>query len=133
MNKHQEMAQILRDDTSIHYNCNQAIIIPYAEELGLSKEQAFNLGFNFGGGMKCGSVCGAITAGLMVLGMKGINDVSVLNEYYNAIKKNHDDFMECRDLLKSSTAKGIVKKTHCDSMIAECIGLVDELIEKNSK
>ena len=128
MSKYTEAAQVLRDDTTLHYNCAQSVLIPFAEEMGLTKEQAFNLGFNFGGGMKRASVCGAVTAGLMVLGMHGVNDVKILNEYHNAIKANHDDVLDCGDLLRISKDKGIEKKAHCDALIKEVIELVEKYI-----
>ena len=78
--------------------------------------------------MKRASVCGAVTAGLMVLGMHGVNDVKILNEYHNAIKANHDDVLDCGDLLRISKEKGIEKKTHCDALIKEVIELVEKYI-----
>ncbi|ORT99934.1 hypothetical protein D081_1515 [Anaerovibrio sp. JC8] len=128
MSKYTEHAQTLRDDTSLHYNCAQSVLIPFAEEMGLTKEQAFDLGFNFGGGMKRASVCGAVTAGLMVLGMHGVNDVKILHEYHEAIKANHDGALDCGDLLRISKEKGIEKKAHCDALIKEVIELVEKYI-----
>ena len=54
----------------------------YADDLGINKELANHLGCNFGGGMKCGSVCGAITSGLMILGAKGIDSPAKVNQFY---------------------------------------------------
>lgn len=131
MSKFSDHAQKLRDITEIHYNCSQAILVPFAKEMGLTEEQAFDLGFNFGGGMKRASVCGAVTAGLMVMGMKGVNDVQILNEYYNDIKANHSGCLDCAELLKISKANGVPKKQHCDAMIAQCIGLVEKYAFKD--
>ena len=78
---HIENALELRNNPDVHYNCAQAILCAYSDELGLSKKQAFDLGFNFGSGMKNGGTCGTITAALMVLGLKGINDVNILNSF----------------------------------------------------
>ena len=73
MNKHIEKAKELRNATPMVHNCAQTIMEVYADDLGINKELANHLGCNFGGGMKCGSVCGAITSGLMILGAKGID------------------------------------------------------------
>ena len=67
MNKHIEKAKELRNATPMVHNCAQTIMEVYADDLGINKELANHLGCNFGGGMKCGSVCGAITSGLMIL------------------------------------------------------------------
>ena len=66
-------AEALRRDWTRHYNCAQSVLIPFAEAGGLDEETAFRLAANFGGGMKRASVCGAITGGLMVLGLFGVD------------------------------------------------------------
>ncbi len=51
------------------YNCAQAVLLTFAEELGLCPDKIPNLALCFGGGMGCGSFCGALTGAMMVLGM----------------------------------------------------------------
>ena len=63
---HLEKARELRARTDVHFNCCQSVLAAFAEDMGLTEEQAFNLGANFGSGMRCGSACGALTGGLMV-------------------------------------------------------------------
>lgn len=130
MNKHIEKAMELRNEVPMCNNCAQTIMRVYAEELGLDENTAAALGSNFGSGMKCGSTCGAITAGLMVLGAKGIESPMVLNEFRKRIADNHDGMTDCADLLRANAAKGGEKKPHCDGMIREAITLIDELTEK---
>ena len=67
---HLEKAQELRARTDVHFNCCQSVLVAFAEDMGLTEQQAFDLGANFGSGMRCGSVCGTLTGALMVLGMK---------------------------------------------------------------
>ena len=52
------------------FHCSQAVLAAFADELGLTEEQALKLGACFGGGMCKGEVCGACTGALMALGMK---------------------------------------------------------------
>lgn len=52
------------------YLCSQAVFAAFAEESGISEQQALKIGACFGGGMCKGEVCGACTGALMVLGMK---------------------------------------------------------------
>ena len=133
MNKHIEKAMELRNEVPMCNNCAQTIMRVYAEELGLDENTAAALGSNFGGGMKCGSTCGAITAGLMVLGAKGIESPMVLNEFRKRIADNHDGMTDCADLLRANAAKGGEKKPHCDGMIKEAITLIDELTDRTEK
>ena len=64
-----ERARELRADTARHYNCCQSVVLPFAEELGLDEEAVLKLAEHFGSGMRRGSVCGAVTGGLMALGL----------------------------------------------------------------
>lgn len=127
MNKHVDKAMQLRNETPMVNNCAQTIMRTYAKELGISEELAAKMGCNFGGGMKCGGVCGAITSGLIVLGAKEIDDPGILNEYRNEIAAKHDGMINCADLLRANAKKGGSKKAHCDGLICEAIELIDEL------
>ena len=130
MKKHIEKAMELRNEVPMCNNCAQTIMRVYAEELGLDENTAAASGSNFGGGMKCGSTCGAITAGFMVLGAKGIESPMVLNEFRRRIADNHDGMTDCADLLRANAAKGGEKKPHCDGMIKEAITLIDEIADR---
>ncbi|SFA82465.1 C_GCAxxG_C_C family probable redox protein [Acetitomaculum ruminis DSM 5522] len=120
MSKHLDIAK--EERTNGPANCCQAVILAYADEIGLSREQAMKLGSNFGAGMKCGSVCGAITGGLMVTGMLGKDG----NEFRKAMKDSHGGFIDCKDLLKASAEKGEDKKTHCDGLIFDAVKLIED-------
>ena len=110
MEKHIEKAMELRNEVPMCNNCAQTIMRVYADELGIDENTAAALGSNFGGGMKCGSTCGAITAGLMVLGAKGIESPKVLNEFRKRIADNHGGMTDCAELLRANAAKGGEKK-----------------------
>ena len=64
MNQHVDKAMELRNEMPMVNNCAQTIMRVYADELGMNEEQAAAIGCNFGGGMKCGGTCGAITDGV---------------------------------------------------------------------
>ena len=51
------------------FHCSQAVLAAFAEECGITEEQALKLGACFGSGMRKGEVCGACTGALMVLGL----------------------------------------------------------------
>ncbi len=55
---------------STGYNCSQAVIGAYAKDLGLDENTAMKMAGAFGGGMRCGEVCGGVTGALMALGLK---------------------------------------------------------------
>ena len=117
----------LRADTTRHYNCAQSTLIPFAEHLGMDTETAFRLAANFGGGMKRASVCGAVTGGLMALGLLGVDDPKVIAEYHRRIRQAHEGFLDCADLLRLNKERGGDRGAHCDGMVLECAALVEEL------
>ena len=107
-------------------NCAETIMMTYADELGLSESQMKALGTNFGGGMKSGSTCGAVTGALMVLGAFGISDPHIVGEFQRKMKENHNGMINCFDLLRANAQAGGQKKPHCDGMIKEAIELIEE-------
>ncbi len=52
------------------YNCSQAVVCTYCEELGFDEVDAFKMAEAFGFGMGTMSVCGAISGACMLVGMK---------------------------------------------------------------
>ena len=116
---HLEKARQLRARTDIHFNCCQSVLAAYAQEIGLTEEQAYALGANFGSGMHCGSVCGTLTAALMVLGMTGRPP-----ERADALRRkflaDHGE-INCAALLKKSHDAGIPRKEHCDGLVFEVV------------
>lgn len=116
-----------------HYNCAQATVVPFAEAAGLDEETAMRFAAGFGGGMKRASVCGAVTGGLMALGLFGIDDPQTLGRYHQRIKEKHDGYLECADLLRINAEKGLPKKPHCDGMVYEVVDLVEELLKEKEQ
>ena len=130
MSKYLERARELRAITEPHYNCGQSVVIPFAQDAGLTDEQAMGICANFGGGLKRGSACGAITGGLVVLGLFGIDNPS---EYYQALRESHDGMLDCADLLKRNKEMGGEKKPHCDALVFECVSLVEKILREQGK
>ncbi len=130
MSKYVERAKELRAIVTPHYNCGQSVLLPFAQDLGLTEEQAMGIAANFGGGLKRGAACGAITGGLVVLGLCGIDDPG---EYYQVLKERHEGMLECKDLLKKNQELGRERKPHCDALVYECITLVEEILRKKGK
>jgi C_GCAxxG_C_C family probable redox protein len=53
------------------YNCAQSVLHAYGQDLGLDAETALKLATGLGGGLgRRGEVCGAVTGGILALGLK---------------------------------------------------------------
>ena len=133
MSEYINKAKEVRASAERHYNCAQATVVPFSEAAGVDEETAMRFASGFGGGMKSGSVCGAVTGGVMALGLFGLDDRETLGRYFRALKEAHGPCLECRELLKKNAEAGGEKKTHCDGMVFECVGLAEGLIEASSK
>ena len=128
MSKYYDKAVELRNSTTKGYNCAQAVVVAFSEAAGISEDMAERISSNFGSGMKMASVCGAITGGLIVLGLFGVDDPMTIGEYYRKLKERHDGFLDCADLLRINKENGGAKKPHCDTMVYECVTLVEEIL-----
>lgn len=129
MSKYLDEAEKLRKIEEPHHNCAQSVLMAFLEDTNLTKEQAYNLAVNFGAGMKCASVCGAITGALMAMGLLGINEAQKVNSLFKKFKENHHNCINCAELLKISKNAGEDKKTHCDNLVYECVKYVEEFIK----
>lgn len=124
-----EKARALRNDPTTHYNCAQAVLIPFAEECGMSEETACKLCAHFGGGMRMGATCGALTGAFMVLGALGMDD-SARKELLDRFKARNTH-TDCKDLLRKAINEGVERKAHCDGMIDDCINIIEEIRAKH--
>jgi C_GCAxxG_C_C family probable redox protein len=92
------------------YNCAQSVLFAFCDDLGLDADYALKMSCGFGGGMgRNGEVCGAVSGGILVLGLKfgrGKNDARIQTDIaYAKIREFMDCFSakhgscRCRDLL----------------------------------
>lgn len=133
MTEMMERSHALRDDTTTHYNCAQAVFIPFAEKKGLSAEQAQAITANFGSGMRAGLTCGAITGGLMALGLYDAGDAEASTEFMRRMKSLHGGLSDCRDLLREEVHGPAEKKPHCDGMVYEAVEIVEEMLRARER
>lgn len=126
---HMEQVAALRARTDRHYNCAQAVLIPYAADMGLTEEQAMAVAENFGAGMRTASVCGAVTGGLMALGLmgKGEETARAFQRQFKEAAQN----LDCAALLRAAHANGEEKKPHCDRMVFLAVDLVEEMLKSS--
>lgn len=124
---HMEDVRALRTDTQNHYNCCQSVLMPFAQEMGLTREQAQALGAHFGSGMRHGATCGALSGALMVLGGLGYGEKEAL-DLIRTFRQKHGA-TECAALLKASHERGEARKDHCDGLVYEMIEALSKLQE----
>ena len=121
MTRKEDMAA-LRANTQVHYNCAQSVVVPFAADMGLTREQAYDLTLNFGGGMGCGATCGAMIGAMIALGGLGLPQEKRL-ELIRQFRADNGA-IDCASLLKAAFERGEEKKPHCDRMVRQCVDFV---------
>ncbi len=125
-----EKARALRADTKVHYNCCQAVLVAFADRLGLSEEQANALGAHFGSGMRHGATCGALTGALMAAGLAG-KDAAAAAQLLKQFRESNG-CTDCAGLLAVARERGEEKKAHCDRLVYQCVAFVEEMLHEQA-
>jgi C_GCAxxG_C_C family probable redox protein len=129
------------------YNCAQAVIYAFSDDLHIEMNSALKLACGFGAGMgRKEEVCGAVTGGILVIGCKygrGENDDPTATELtYAKTRELMDRFADghgtfsCRELLDgcdltTEDGKEYFKQNNLRNIICTpCVNSVVEILEK---
>jgi len=130
------------------YNCAQSVLLTMFEYWNGKNELIPKIATAFGGGIgRCGSVCGALTGGVMAIGIKyGTNEPPVekrlkayqlAHKFYKQFEKQHGSVL-CRELIgydlsipeeleKARKAKVFEEK--CANFVGKAVETLLELTE----
>lgn len=137
MNKAAEAEFLFRQG----FNCSQAVLAVFAKNLGLSIDAANKIACAFGGGMRIGSTCGAVTGALMAIGLKHgkatADDNAARDKTYMLAKEFQNRFsalkgsVYCRDFLgyDLSSPEGYQKAKDSQVFVKICPLLVRDAVE----
>lgn len=134
------------------YNCSQAVVCAFCDEVGLDRETALKLASSFGGGMgRMREVCGAVSGMFMVAGLvcgySDPKDKEAKRRHYELIQKMAKMFSECngsiicRELLSgvkltpgaepTPRNDGFYKKRPCQELVRCAAEIADEVLFHN--
>jgi C_GCAxxG_C_C family probable redox protein len=143
MKTHSEMAEAKFMEG---YNCAQSVLFSFCDGLGLDADSALKLSCGFGGGMgRQGEICGAVSGGIMALGLKfgrGGNDkraetdltYSKIREFMNRFSTRHGSCL-CRELLSgcdlaTPAGQSYYKDNECFNLICRpCVRDAAAMVE----
>lgn len=149
MTNHSERAKEL---FKMGYNCSQAVLGAFCEELGLDFETSMKLSSSFGGGMgRMREVCGTVTGMFMAAGLQygpsDNSDVKAKGVQYQRIQelakrfKDKNGSIICRELLQgveSSTSptpsertNEYYKKRPCVDLVGDAAEIFEEYLKEN--
>ena len=89
-------------------NCSQAVFAAFADEVGLSEDQAKLVACGLGGGVgRMREVCGAVSAAAMIIGMRlgpdKMNAYPAIQDFCAKFKERAGSIV-CRELLEGTGA-----------------------------
>jgi len=132
------------------FNCAQAVISTHCEEYGLSDDIAKKISCGFGGGMgHIGEICGAVSGGIMLIGLKYGKYIESDNESkektYKLVKEFTDNFkkeygaINCTELIKYDLSKeeellmarnsGVFKEK-CPLLVKRSVEIIETMLNK---
>jgi len=146
---HAEKAKALFEEG---YNCAQAVVGAFAEELGIDRETACRLGSSFGGGMGgmrevCGTVSGMLIAAGLLYGYTDPNDRQGKIAHYRRVQELAGRFRDehgsivCRELLglgehpkpkdPEQRTQEYYRKRPCGDMAADAARILEQYLADN--
>jgi C_GCAxxG_C_C family probable redox protein len=134
------------------FNCSQAVFSAYSEQMELDNKTAARIASGFGGGMRMGETCGAVTGAFMVIGLKyGSGDPTdkttkqktyeIVKDFTNRYRARRGSVI-CRELLGCdiSTPEGIKSaqdkdlfKTLCPKLIADAAEILEQILSEDAR
>ncbi len=134
------------------YTCSQAVLMAFAEDIGLEESLAAKISCGFGGGMGglrniCGAVTGIFMAANMLYGFETPNDPDHKTRHYATIRElaaaftNEYDTFICKDLLSSLPGKlsenpslrddEYYKVRPCALYVEKAVAILENYMENN--
>lgn len=133
------------------FNCSQAVIGVFEKETQMNEETLLKLATSFGGGMREGEVCGAVTGALMALGLikghgveedlKSKEEAYALTIEFNKRFKEKHGAIRCKELLGKdiSNEKEFMElkeegtlKQKCPNYVSSAVEILQELIKEKA-
>lgn len=127
---------IQEEATRLHqsgFNCAQSVLCACCKYTGLDEKTALAISGGFGGGMRCGELCGTLTSGVMALGLykpyidqtdsDAKETISKLTKEFTRRFKEENSCLRCVELKQSGHG--------CPELIRFSAQLVEDMILEN--
>ena len=130
------------------FNCAQAVLGAFSNDLGLDRNTAMKIASGLGGGVKTGEICGAVSGAVLAIGLKygygtDINPEAkektnrLVQSFHEEFRKNQSSII-CREILgldpsisdqrEDILKKGLFKST-CPLAIKTSVRILSQMID----
>ena len=107
-------------------NCAQSVLKACSEYTGFDPDLAYAVANGFGGGLRSGEVCGAVSGGVMAIGLcaqkKGLTQIAPVVKNYVSEFRNEFGNVRCEQLK--------IDRVTCDKLIAYAAQLAERYINE---
>ena len=111
------------------YNCAQAVVCAFADDLGLDEQTAYKMSEAFGLGVGQMEICGAVSGACMVAGMKnsgGLDNIGkTKGETYKINRAIADEFKQMNESVICRDLKGV----ETGNVIRSCTGCIEDAVK----
>ena len=142
-------AELARKYFKEGYNCCQAVVLAFCDDVGLEKETALAIASSFGGGVgRLREICGAVSGMCIIAGLKygytSPDAVTEKTEHYKLIQQLAAEFEKkngsfiCKVLIGEEKLSHIpekrtneyYKKRPCDCLVYDAAQILEKMISK---
>ena len=125
-------------------NCGQSVLLAFTDVTGLTEQQSMAIASGFGGGLRCGGVCGVVNAAAVVLGTaypatledgaEGKKRSTRLTQEFQRRFTEQFKNLNCRDLLADKelvgtpAAQELGVTQHCRLLVVSGVELLSDML-----
>ena len=106
-------------------NCAQSVLCSLEAYTNLPFETAKRVAEGFGGGVRCGEICGSITGAVMALGMVKEKPLNETVAKFVSIFREQEGCVRCQELLTKYEGKG-----NCNAFIGFCAEEMEKILQE---
>ena len=113
-------------------DCSQVVAGAFAEELGITQEEAYKMAAGFGGGMGIGETCGAVVGAMIVLGLKFGHCDTEHMEQKDIMNAKRAEFLTKHDIADPEGMQKILEEgllfDFCPEIVRDTIEILNEVV-----
>lgn len=132
-----EYPEVAEKSLNLHaqkYNCAQSVLCSLSGRTGLDEKTSKAVSAGFGGGLRCGEVCGAAAGAVMALGLAADGDaagskddpIADRTRKFTAAFREKFGALRCDELLQTAGGHG-----RCDEFISYSAQLAAAIIDED--